>query len=448
MPPPNITGQLHLGHAMFLTLQDIKTRHQALQGGDALWLPGTDHAGLATHAKILDELSAHGQDPTDLAAYWATGHQWKERFHQRITTQMKRMGIGCDWSKERFTLDEQYQASARHAFALCWKQGWIYRANDQWYMDMRQLAAPLLAALDSGELTITPQKSANKLRSFLTNLEPWCLSRQIPWGLPMPLKFHQGIWLLDEGDTTPGTPSPDTLDTWFLSALWPFASLGWPQHTPDFEKFYPGIWMETGEDILFFWCARMWMMGKFLTGRWPFTHIFLHGLIRDKDNKKMSKSLGNGIDPLEIIDQFGADALRWHLASRAQPALDMKFNPEALKQDAAWLNKIWNAGRFLQQFGAPHIQPCPPHLQHLREELNGLLEQDKFPDAARLLQRAFRDAFCGQWIEHNKEALRAGNPAILSEGWTQFHHLLSLLHPFLPFMTTQLHEQLGLPLAR
>lgn len=447
MPPPNITGQLHLGHAMFLTLQDIKTRHKALHGFDTLWLPGTDHAGLATHSKIIEQMSLNAADPSDTALYWQTGWEWKERFHDRITSQMKRMGIGCDWSKERFTLDPQYQASARFAFKKCWEQGWMYHKDGQWYMDMSELAAPLLAALDSGELSITPQKSANKLRSFLTNLEPWCLSRQIPWGLPMPLKFHDGQWLFDEGDT-PGTPSTDTLDTWFLSALWPFASLGWPNQTPDFEKFYPGIWMETGEDILFFWCARMWMMGKFLTNKWPFTHIFLHGLIRDKENKKMSKSLGNGIDPLDIIDQFGADALRWHLAFRAQPALDMKFNPEALKQDAAWLNKIWNAGRFLQQFGAPSLTTCPPDLELLRAQTDDLIEADKFPDAARLLQHALRDQFCGQWIEHNKELLRNGDDTILQEGWTRFHHLLSMLHPFIPFMTTQLHEQLQLPAAQ
>lgn len=445
MPPPNITGQLHLGHALFLTLQDIKTRFHALQGRDTLWLPGTDHAGLATHAKIMETLQEQNQDPNDLDLYWKTGWAWKDKFHDRITHQMRRMGIACDWSQERFTLDEAYQASTQEAFKRCWEQGWIYQENDQWYMDMTELAKPLKAALASGELSIHPQKSANRLLHFLNELEPWCLSRQIPWGMKMPIKHHEGQWLLDEGDQTPGEPCQDTLDTWFLSSLWPFASLGWPEKTPNFEQYYPGAWMETGEDILFFWCARMWMMGKFLTGAWPFTHIFLHGLIRDKNGEKMSKSLGNGIDPLDMIDQFGTDALRWHLAFRAEPALDMRFKPEALKQDASWLNKIWQAGRFLEQFGPPpELGETPEDLHALWMALQEDLEHDRYPAACRRLQQAFRDEFCSTWIEQHKETLRQGNEQARQEGWTRFHTLLTMLHPFLPFLTSEIHHQLGL----
>ena len=445
MPPPNITGQLHLGHALFLTLQDIRTRFHHLNGQDALWLPGTDHAGLATHEKIKETLILEGGDPTDLDLYWQTGWAWKEKFHSRITHQMRRMGIGCNWEKERFTLDDDYQASTREAFKRCWEQGWIYEKDGQWYMDMTDLAKPLKEALASGELTIHPLKSANRLLHFLNELEPWCLSRQIPWGMPMPLKYNEGKWQLDEGDHTPGEKCTDTLDTWFLSSLWPFASLGWPHKTSDFEQYYPGTWMETGEDILFFWCARMWMMGTFLTGSWPFTHIFLHGLIRDANNQKMSKSLGNGIDPLDMIDQFGTDALRWHLAFRAEPALDMKFKPEALKQDAAWLNKIWQAGRFLDQFGPPsELSEIPEDLKQLWASLAEEIQADRYPSACRRLQSAFRDEFCGRWIEQHKMSLREGNTLDLQEGWTRFHALLTMLHPFLPFLTTELHDRLGL----
>lgn len=446
MPPPNITGQLHMGHAMFLTIQDIKTRFHALIGDDTLWLPGTDHAGLATHSKILEQMNDLNLNPESLDDYFNIGWQWKEKYHQRITTQIKKMGAACDWSKERFTLDEDYLASTKEAFKRCWEAGLIYHQDGQWWLNMESLAQPLREALKNKELSIQPEKSLGKLQHFLNNLEPWCLSRQIPWGMSIPLKQQEdGTWLFDESENTPGNPCPDTLDTWFLSSLWPFASLGWPHKTPDFNQYYQHGWMETGEDILFFWCAKMWMMGYFLTGQWPFKEIFLHGLIRDSKGQKMSKSLGNGIDPLELIEKHGTDALRWHLAIRTQPALDMKFSIEAMKQDAAWLNKIWQAARFLIQFGPPlPIQEWPEDLKKLSIDLNSAIEKNQFSQACQMLQKAFRDEFCGQWIEKSKESLRLGNEELRQEGWNKFSALLCLLHPFIPFITTQLHEQLGL----
>lgn len=448
MPPPNITGQLHMGHAMFLTLQDIQTRFHGLIGDDTLWLPGTDHAGLATHAKIQEQMESMSIPLNDIEEYWTLGWKWKEHYHSRITTQIKKMGAACDWNQERFTLDNEYQASTKEAFKRCWEMGLIYHEDNQWWMNMESLATPLLEALENGELTIQPERSLGKLKHFLNNLEPWCLSRQIPWGMPIPLKLQEdGSWLFDESEATAGSPCLDTLDTWFLSSLWPFASLGWPDDSQKMDKYYPGEWMETGEDILFFWCARMWMMGKLLTGQWPFKTIFLHGMIRDKKGQKMSKSLGNGIDPLELIEKHGTDALRWHLAARASPALDMKFSHEAMKQDSAWLNKIWQAARFLNQFGpAPeNLGEWPEDMKALSSHLSEELFANRFPNACRLLQKAFREDFCSGWIEHNKESLRGGDEELRREGWTRFGALLSLLHPFIPFMTSQLHEQLGLP---
>jgi valyl-tRNA synthetase len=446
MPPPNITGQLHMGHAMFLTLQDIRTRFHALIGDDALWLPGTDHAGLATHEKILTQMAQDGSDPRDRHAYLACGWEWKDRHHSRIIHQIKRMGASCDWSQERFTLDAGYQNSTREAFRRCWDAGLIYRHEDQWWMKMESLAAPLVAAIESGDIQINPLTSANELLPMLRNIEPWCLSRQIGWGMPIPLKQHDGKWLFDEGDGTPGAPETDTLDTWFLSSLWPMASLGWPDIPEQLERFYPGEWMETGDDILFFWCARMWMMGYFLEGQWPFKKLFLHGLIRDKNGRKMAKSLGNGIDPLELMDQYGTDALRWHLAMRAEPARDMKFSAQACASDGKWINKIWQAGRFLNQFGGPQGND---ESSQAREMLSGLtnewaahLENDRYPDAARLIQSSFRDQFCGKWIEDNKPALRAGCLDTLELEWAIYFHYLALLHPFLPFLTTDLHRRL------
>lgn len=442
MPPPNITGQLHLGHAMFLTLQDIKTRFHALIGDEALWLPGTDHAGLATHEKILHQMQQQGMDPSDRRAYMATGWAWKERFHARITGQIRRMGASCDWSRERFTMDKAYQRSAREAFRRLWEAGLIYRNEGQWWADMRDLAADLVNAIETGEIRIKPQSSANELLSMLRKIEPWCISRQIGWGLPIPIKEHDGAWLFDEGEATPGIAQTDTLDTWFLSALWPFATLGWPSMAPEVMRFYPGGWMETGDDILFFWCARMWMMGKFLTGQWPFAELFLHGIILDKDGRKMSKSLGNGIDPLDIIDSSGADALRWHLALRADPARNMKFNLQSCAADAKWLNKIWQAGRFLAQFGRPTSEHGSLDMMELTRRWRDFLCADRYPDAARLLQSAFRDEFCSGWIERNKQSLREGCQPTLAEGWSRYRHYLALFHPFLPHLTTDLHRRL------
>lgn len=184
-------------------------------------------------------------------------------------------------------------------------------------------------------------------------------------------------------------------------------------------------------------------MGHFLTGKWPFKRLFLHGLIRDAEAKKMSKSLGNGIDPLELMDRGGTDALRWHLAMRAEPALDMKFSSEACAQDGKWINKIWQAARFLTQFGPPAATiGGAPDMSDLTREWADLLKMDRYPDAARLIQSSFRDEFCAKWIEENKSALREGDAALLQEGWDRFHRYLCLLHPFLPFLTTDLHRKL------
>lgn len=453
MPPPNITGQLHMGHALFLTLQDIQARRHALRGDPTLWLPGTDHAGLATHEKICEELERNGIDPSDRAAYMSTGWAWKERFHARITEQIRRTGAACDWTRERFTLDAAYQDSAREAFRRCWTAGLIHRKDDQWWLDTEPLAAPLRAALADGTLSIAPQRSARRLQHFLDRLEPWCISRQIPWGLPIPLAHTpDGAWHPINAAPPNARPSTDTLDTWFLSALWPLASLGWPERDITADGWYPGEWMETGEDILFFWCARMWMMGHFLTGQWPFRRIFCHGLIRDKDGRKMSKSLGNGIDPLELIDKRGADALRWHLALHAEPAHDIAFDPDAADRDALWLNKIWQAARFLSQFDAPpsNRPACPDDLLELRQTMDRLWDADRYPEACRAYQRAFRDDFCGAWIEEHKNALRSerdlcGPQPLAREGWARFIHLLAIGHPLLPFLTTELHDALGLP---
>lgn len=448
MPPPNITGQLHLGHALFLTLQDIKTRFHGLIGDNTLWLPGTDHAGLATHEKILEELSRSQKDPLHLATYLETGWRWKETHHARITSQIRKMGSSCDWEKERFTLDDEYQSSTKEAFRLLWDQGLITRHEDgQWYAKMETLAAPLIAAIENETIQITPKSSANELLEMLKNIKPWCLSRQIPWGMPIPLKNASGRWLFDADQDTPGEPETDSLDTWFLSSIWPLATLGWPKKTPDWDTFSPAEWMETGDDILFFWCARMLMMGHFLTGSWPFKKLFLHGMIRDEHGRKMSKSLNNGTDPMTLIEESGADALRWHLSLRSDPARDMRFSPTACRNDGKWINKIWQAGRFLSQFEGPKENSsstaiATEALSQLTIEWYQLIQSDRFPDAARLIQAHFKDYFCRQWIEEHKHQMQSGCEKNLQEGWALYKIYLSLFHPFLPFLTTDLHHRL------
>lgn len=474
MPPPNITGQLHLGHALFLALQDTKTRFHAQIGDDALWLPGTDHAGLATHAKILETLHEQGLDSSDRATYLREAWAWKDRFHARITGQIRRMGAACDWAQERFTLDEGSQRSAIAAIERCHAAGMLYRQDGEWYLRMDELAGQLLEALDRGEIRITPEASANQLRHFLRTIEPWCLSRDIPWGLPLPIETKGEAWRLSPDPTIlqrhgPGTlpPADDgwtretrTFDTWFLSSLWPFSSLGWPERTPTFERYYPAAWMETADDILFFWCARMLMMGRLLTGTWPFREIYLHGLIRDGKGRKMSKSLGNGIDPLDLIDRYGADALRWTLIGNAQPGLDMRFNPATLAGDAKFLNKIWQAGRFLALHDPGTTEasagnadgPADPsfdaELAALEAQWAAHLHANEFALAARALQKHFREAFCDRWIEAAKPALRAGDADQARTARRHFRRYLALFHPFLPFLTLDLYERLALGTGR
>jgi valyl-tRNA synthetase len=449
MPPPNITGALHLGHALFLTIQDIATRHRIIRGDDALWIPGTDHAGLATHDKLCEDMSARGLNIDDPIAYEREAWAWKDKFHARITGQMRRMGASCDWTKERFTLDEDYAKTTSEAFARIATRSNLTRRDGQWYIDMSEPAAALLAALDSGEIAITPLSATGRLRHFLSNIQPWCLSRQIPWGQRMPLQYDDaGNWRIAETSLPSGWhQETSTFDTWFLSSLWPLALLGWPEETQELERFYPAAWMETGEDILFFWCARMLMMGWLLTGKWAFTSIYLHGLIRDSQGRKMAKQLGNGIDPLDLIDQKGTDALRWMLATHSQPGLDMRFNPARLSEESRFINKIWQASRFLSS--APLLPLCSwpqtdfaSSLEALTSRWDDGLLACKFAETARDIQRHFRDEFCGKWLEEHKASWREGVADIHAEGRAYMARYLILLHPFMPFLTSEIQERL------
>lgn len=454
MPPPNITGQLHLGHSLFLTIQDIKTRFNTIIGNNTLWIPGTDHAGLATHEKIIGSMKEKNLSPDDKDAYFTEAESWKNFYQNRIKNQIFCMGAACNWDKERFTLDEKYISSTLKAFDICYENNMLFRKGEDYFLDMSKLAAELLEDLDNGKIKITPESGKNTLKSFLKNIEPWCISRQIPWGLPIPIAYNasqnrtarlKDIKLSDEGWDN----QEMTFDTWFLSSIWPAAILGWPEKTQDFSEFYPCSWLETADDIIFFWCARMLMMCKLITGQYPFNEIYLHGIIRDKNNKKMSKSLGNGIDPLTCIDTHGADCLRWTLAAHTEPGLDMKFNMSWLDEEKKFINKIWQASRFIHmhtQFldrnSLKGKEIDSKEMSEIKEKWFFMLSENKFSQCAREIQNHFRSYFCDRWIEENKKELWAENKQIAIEGLLILKLYLCLLNPFIPFITTSIDENI------
>ncbi len=435
MPPPNITGKLHMGHALFATLQDISIRFQRMHGRAALWLPGTDHAGLATQAKIDEEMLSQGLDPTgdDFIAYAA---DYRANLKSTITDQLRRCGASADWSRETFTLDDRYAEAVQEAWKRITEAGLTYREGDDIMIDMKAMAADLLACLDRGEIEIIPSGGEGTLRNFLNNIEPWNVGRDIRWGHPIP-----------------GTDK--VFDTWFSSSLWPFATLGWPHQTDDLEKFYPAAMIETADDILFFWCARMLMMGRFLTGQLPFRTIFLHGLVRDKDGRKMSKSLGNGIDPLEIIDRYGCDAMRFALTEAATPGQDMRMWDERFQAAKALRTKLWNVSKYAlnhwDRMGSPPIErPLAPQgedavmlarMDTTIAEMAGMLESLTYHEAAHTMRSFIFEELSSRYIEATKSRLYDDNDteALQTLMWC-LDATLRLLHPMMPFVTERIRS--------
>jgi valyl-tRNA synthetase len=441
MPPPNITGILHMGHALFATLQDISTRYHRMKGDCTLWLPGTDHAGLATQAKIDELMIEEGLDPTG-PDFETFSQNYMTSLQGKITGQLRSCGASCDWSRERFTMDDRYTEAVEAAWNKCNEANMVYREGDDILLDMAPLAKRLLDHLDSGDIEIIPAGQEGTLRNFLENIEPWCINRQIRWG-----------------HAIPGTR--EVFDTWFSSALWPFATLGWPHETADLKRFYPAAMIETADDILFFWCARMLMMGLFLTDELPFRTIFLHGIIRDKFGKKMAKSAGNGIDPLEIIERYGCDSMRFALAESATPGQDMRMWDERFQAGKALRTKLWNASRYAlahwERMGSPPLQQPENRLRQagaqgddalmLRildakaERITKHLEELSYHEAAHRLRALIFEDFCGWYIENTKSRLYDENDqdALQTLMWT-LDQILRLLHPFMPFVTERIRQ--------
>ena len=656
MPPPNITGKLHMGHALDNTLQDILIRYKRMEGYNALWIPGTDHAAISTEVKVTNQLKEEGIDKKELGreGFLERTWQWKEEYAGTIENQLKKLGISCDWDRERFTMDEGCSKAVEEVFINLYNKGYIYKGsriinwcpkcktslsdaevehedqdgnfwhikypiagtdrfleiattrpetllgdtaiavhpdderykdivgkmailplvnreipivadyyvdkefgtgavkitpahdpndfevgkrhnlpeinimNDdatinekggkyagmdryearkaivadldeqgylvkvvphmhavgthdrcgttveplikqQWFVKMEELAKPAINALKTGELRFVPERFDKIYLHWLENIRDWCISRQLWWGHRIPAYY------CDEcGEVVVAREMPekcpkcgcthlhqdeDTLDTWFSSALWPFSTLGWPEKTPELEYFYPTDVLVTGYDIIFFWVIRMVFSALEQTDQVPFHHVLIHGLVRDSQGRKMSKSLGNGIDPLEVIDKYGADALRLTLMTGNAPGNDMRFYWEKVEASRNFANKIWNASRFIMMNleGKTVTEPenlndlCAEdkwilsHLNTVIREATENMEKYELGIAVQKVYDFLWDELCDWYIEMAKVRLwkaeedpKAANDAL----WTLRTALtegLKLLHPYMPFITEEIY---------
>lgn len=656
IPPPNVTGQLHMGHALDETLQDILIRYKRMQGYNALWIPGTDHAGIATQIKVEENLRVNeGITRYDLGrdAFLERVWDWKKHFGDRIINQLKKIGSSCDWDRERFTMDEGCSKAVREVFVNLYNKGLIYQGsriinwcphcitalsdaeveheeqaghfwhikypikdsddfviiattrpetlfgdtavavnpdddrykdlvgkmlilplvgreipviadeyvdkefgtgcvkitpahdpndfevgkrhnleqikvlNDdatmnsyagkyegmdryecrkamvsdleeqgllvkveehshnvgtcyrcgttvepiiskQWFVKMKPLAKPAMEAVKNGDTSFVPERFSKIYMNWMENVFDWCISRQLWWGHRIPAFYCE-----DCGETTVSkediTVCPhcggkvkqdeDVLDTWFSSALWPFSTLGWPEKTKDLDYFYPTSVLVTGYDIIFFWVSRMIFSGLEHTGKAPFKHVFIHGLVRDSQGRKMSKSLGNGIDPLEIIDKYGADALRFTLATGNAPGNDMRFYIERVEASRNFANKIWNASRFtlmnldITENKLPDIKDLQledkwiiSKYNRLCKEVTENLDSFELGVAVSKLYDFIWDSFCDWYIELVKPRLfDKENPTAKTAQYVLTYILsntMKLLHPFMPFITEEIWQHL------
>ncbi len=657
IPPPNVTGQLHMGHALDETLQDILIRWKRMEGYSALWLPGTDHAGIATQIKVEEYLRVNeGLTRYDLGRekFLERVWDWKRQYGDRIINQLKKLGSSCDWSRERFTMDAGLSKAVREVFVNLYDKGLIYRGyriinwcphcrtalsdaeveyteqqgsfwhirypfkdgsgylevattrpetmlgdtavavnpnderykdivgktlvlplvgreipviaddyvdvefgtgcvkitpahdpndfevgqrhglevikvisdsgainelggkyagmdryearraivadlesegflvkvephvhnvgtcyrckttvepltSDQWFVKMQPLVGPALDAVKDGRIKFEPERFSKIYINWMENLHDWCISRQLWWGHRIPAFYCDGCgeMTVSKTDLTECPKcgghvhaDPDVLDTWFSSALWPFSTMGWPEQTPELEKYFPTDVLVTGYDIISFWVSRMIFSSLEHTGEIPFSTVFIHGLVRDAKGRKMSKSLGNGIDPLEIIDKYGADALRFALATGNSPGNDMRFSDEKIEAARNFANKLWNASRFVRMNLTVTDTALPDAAKLANEDkwildrfntltatVNSALEHFEVGVALAAIYDFTWDIFCDWYVELSKARL---NDAGTEENETAQRVLLfvltgilKLLHPFMPFITEEIY--LALP---
>ncbi len=656
IPPPNVTGQLHMGHALDETLQDILVRYKRMQGYNTLWVPGTDHAGIATQIKVEERLRVdEGLTRYDLGRekFLERVWGWKDTYEARITSQLKKLGASCDWSRQRFTMDEGCSKAVREVFVNLYDKGLIYRGHriinwcprcltalsdaeveykdqpgffwhikypiigedgyvevattrpetmfgdtavavnpedektkhligkkvllpivnreipviaddyveigfgtgcvkitpahdpndfmvgqrhnleqikvmnddatmnsgagkyegmdryecrkalvsdleaegylvkvephdhnvgvcyrcgttvepltsDQWFVKMKPLAAPAIEAVECGDINFVPERFSKNYFNWMNNILDWCISRQLWWGHRIPAFYCDtcGEMTVSKTDicTCPkcGAPvrqDPDVLDTWFSSALWPFSTLGWPESTEDLKKYYPTSVLVTGYDIITFWVSRMIFSGLEHMGQKPFSTVFIHGLVRDAQGRKMSKSLGNGIDPLEVIKTYGADALRFALATGNSPGNDMRFSDEKIEAARNFANKLWNASRFVRmnltidEIKLPEADKLALEDKWILNEYNKLVENvvgalDKFEVGVALsaIYDFAWDIFCDWYIELAKARLndKETKANLICQNVISYvlTGILKLLHPFMPFITEEIYQSL------
>ncbi|HOQ07048.1 MAG TPA: valine--tRNA ligase [Clostridiales bacterium] len=657
IPPPNITGQLHMGHALDNTLQDILIRWRRMQGYCALWLPGTDHASIATEAKIVETMAKEGLKKEDIGRekFLERAWEWKRVYGGRIVEQLKKLGSSCDWDRERFTMDEGLSKAVLEVFVRLYEKGLIYRGdriinwcpkcctsisdaeveyeekegsfwhikypikdsdefvtvattrpetmlgdtavavnpederyrdligktvvlplmdreipiiadsyvdkefgtgvvkitpahdpNDfevgqrhglqqirvmddkavmnenagryagldryearkkivedlkelgllvkieghkhnvgtcyrcgtviepilsrQWFVKMKPLAEPAIEVVKNGTVKFVPERFSKIYFNWMENIQDWCISRQLWWGHRIPAYYCQGCGEMtvarEQPDTCPicGSPNleqdPDTLDTWFSSALWPFSTLGWPEKTRDLGYFYPTDVLVTGYDIIFFWVARMIFSALEHTGREPFKYVFIHGIVRDAQGRKMSKSLGNGIDPLEVIEQYGTDALRFALTTGNSPGNDLRFSSEKVEAGRNFANKIWNAARFVLMNFDENVDFSRvdrskfttadkwilSRANTLAKEVTENLENFELGIALQKIYEFIWEEFCDWYIELVKPRLfDRDDPTRLEAQWVLNHVLgisMKLLHPYMPFVTEEIYRHL------
>lgn len=657
IPPPNVTGQLHMGHALDETLQDILIRWRRMQGYCTLWVPGTDHAGISTEAKVVEKLRKEGKTKEQLGRekFLEEAWAWKKQFGGRITEQLKKLGCSCDWSRERFTYDEGLSKAVLKVFVDYYKKGLIYKGeriinwcptcktsisdaevdygeksgnlwhikyptkdgkdgiivattrpetmlgdtaiavhpdderyrhlvgktvvlplmnreipiitdeyvdkefgtgavkitpahdpndfevglrhnlpqikvmdnvalmnenagqykgmdryearkkivedlkalgllvridehihnvggcyrchtiiepslSEQWFVKMQPLAGPAIEVVKKEILKFVPEKFAKIYFNWLENIHDWCISRQLWWGHRIPAYYCQECGHIMVEMEPPNKcercgsanlkQDEDTLDTWFSSALWPFSTLGWPEKTEDLDYFYPTSVLVTGYDIIFFWVVRMVFSAMEFMKKEPFEYVLIHGIVRDAQGRKMSKSLGNGIDPLEIIEQYGTDALRLSLLIGNTPGNDIRFSTDRIESVRNFANKIWNASRFvlMNMDAGEKINSCNPEkftladkwilsrVNNLVKEVTENLEKFELGVAAQKLYEFFWDEFCDWYIEMVKPRLyNSENPTRLEAQYVLNKVLttaLKLLHPYMPFITNELYDNL------
>ena len=658
IPPPNVTGQLHMGHALDNTLQDILVRYQRMRGKNVVWIPGCDHAGIATQAKVEESLRAEGTNRFALGRekFLARVWDWKQQYGDRIMYQLRMLGASCDWERERFTMDEGCSRAVREVFVSLYEQGLIYQGtritnwcpscstaisdievdheteeghlwhlryridgtddyveiattrpetmfgdtgvavhpdderykhvvgktlilpvverriplfadayvdpafgtgavkvtpahdpNDfemglrhnleqvvvinadgtmgegagkyagldryecrkrlvkelaeigalvrtekhehavghcsrckttieplvskQWFVRMEDLAKPAIAAVKDGRIRFVPERFTKIYENWLENIRDWCISRQLWWGHRIPAWHCEdcGETSVSRTDITAcmhcGSThihqDEDVLDTWFSSGLWPFETLGWPEDTKDLRHFYPTATLVTGYDIIFFWVARMVMMGLRFGGDVPFRDVFIHGLVRDSEGRKMSKSLGNGIDPVEVIEKYGADTLRFMLITGNTPGNDMRFYWERVEAARNFANKIWNASRYmLMNLEGADDAFVPEESDYTLADrwiltrsaetaraVTANIENYELGEAGRAIYEFLWSEFCDWYIEltkarlYEKENPRAKNTALYVLR-TVLEHTMRLLHPFMPFLTEEIWQKL------